>query len=64
MPTSAPDGFTPIVVPTEDFYRIDTALIVPNVDRETWRLRVHGLVDREVMLPTPISWSSSRSSNT
>ncbi|HSO30665.1 MAG TPA: molybdopterin-dependent oxidoreductase, partial [Candidatus Sulfomarinibacteraceae bacterium] len=43
-------GLTPIVVPTEAFYRIDTALIVPNVDRETWRLRVHGLVDREVTL--------------
>jgi DMSO/TMAO reductase YedYZ molybdopterin-dependent catalytic subunit len=44
------DGLTPIVVPNEDFYRIDTALLVPSVDVSTWRLRVHGLVDREVTL--------------
>ncbi len=34
--------------PTDDFYRIDTALSVPQVDPATWRLRVHGMVDREV----------------
>jgi len=44
------EGLTPIVVPNEDFYRIDTALLVPNVDRDTWRLRIHGLVEREVTL--------------
>ena len=44
------DELTPIVVPNESFYRIDTALLVPNVDRDAWRLRVHGLVDREVTL--------------
>ncbi|MEO8462094.1 MAG: molybdopterin-dependent oxidoreductase [Chloroflexota bacterium] len=43
-------GLTPIVVPTQDFYRIDTALIPPNVDRSTWSLRIHGMVDREVTL--------------
>jgi DMSO/TMAO reductase YedYZ molybdopterin-dependent catalytic subunit len=44
------DGLTPIVVPNDDFYRIDTALLVPNVDRDTWRFRIHGLVEREVTL--------------
>ncbi|MEW5989915.1 MAG: molybdopterin-dependent oxidoreductase [Chloroflexota bacterium] len=44
------EGLTPIVVPNDDFYRIDTALLVPNVDRDTWRLRIHGLVEREVTL--------------
>jgi len=44
------DGLTPIVVPTEDFYRIDTALIPPNIDRDTWQLRIHGMVEREVTL--------------
>jgi len=43
-------GITPLVVPNDRFYRIDTALIVPNVDASTWRLRVHGMVDREVSL--------------
>jgi len=43
-------GITPLVVPNDRFYRIDTALIVPSVDLATWRLRVHGMVDREVTL--------------
>jgi DMSO/TMAO reductase YedYZ molybdopterin-dependent catalytic subunit len=44
------DGITPIVVPNDDFYRIDTALLVPDVDVSSWRLRVTGLVEREVEL--------------
>jgi DMSO/TMAO reductase YedYZ molybdopterin-dependent catalytic subunit len=43
-------GLAPIVVPNADFYRIDTAFIPPTVDRETWRLKVTGLVDRQVEL--------------
>ena len=31
-----------------DFYRIDTALSVPQLSRADWRLRIHGLVDREM----------------
>ncbi|MFV0451399.1 MAG: molybdopterin-dependent oxidoreductase [Propioniciclava sp.] len=41
-------GLSPVVTPTDDFYRIDTALVVPQVDAATWRLRIHGLVEREV----------------
>ena len=43
-------GVTPLVMPNESFYRIDTALIAPSVDAATWRLRIHGMVDREVSL--------------
>lgn len=43
-------GLTPLIVPNEAFYRIDTALITPSVDAATWRLRIHGLVDRETTL--------------
>jgi DMSO/TMAO reductase YedYZ molybdopterin-dependent catalytic subunit len=43
-------GVTPIVVPTESFYRIDTALIAPTIDVETWTLRIGGMVDRPVTL--------------
>jgi DMSO/TMAO reductase YedYZ molybdopterin-dependent catalytic subunit len=43
-------GITPIVVPNERFYRIDTALLVPNVDAATWSIRIHGMVDRETTL--------------
>ncbi len=41
-------GLTPYVTPTRDFYRIDTALVVPQVDPDSWRLKVHGLVEREL----------------
>jgi DMSO/TMAO reductase YedYZ molybdopterin-dependent catalytic subunit len=43
-------GLTPIVVPNPEFYRIDTALLVPSVDITTWTLRIHGLVERETTL--------------
>ncbi|TDE88894.1 oxidoreductase [Occultella glacieicola] len=47
---SATAGVGPFVTPNEDFYRIDTALIVPDVDPATWTLRVHGLVENEIEL--------------
>jgi DMSO/TMAO reductase YedYZ molybdopterin-dependent catalytic subunit len=31
-----------------DFYRIDTALTVPQLSRSDWQLRIHGMVDREI----------------
>ena len=43
-------GLTPIVVPNDRFYRIDTALLVPSVDAATWTLRIHGLVERDTTL--------------
>jgi len=43
-------GLTPLVVPNNEFYRIDTALIVPRVDLASWRLRIHGLVERDTTL--------------
>ena len=36
--------------PNEEFYRIDTAVVVPTVDVEEWRLRIHGMVERELTL--------------
>ncbi len=46
----AVQGITPLVVPNDDFYRIDTALLVPRVDVSTWTLTVKGMVDHEVTL--------------
>lgn len=43
-------GVAPFRVPNADFYRIDTALVVPQVAAEQWRLRIHGLVQKEVTL--------------
>ncbi|MGZ8502056.1 MAG: molybdopterin-dependent oxidoreductase [Candidatus Limnocylindrales bacterium] len=44
------EGITPIVMPNDRFYRIDTALVVPRVDVATWLVKVTGMVDREVSL--------------
>ncbi|MCX5582668.1 molybdopterin-dependent oxidoreductase [Streptomyces erythrochromogenes] len=35
-------GLGPFLTPAPDFYRVDTALVVPRVDADTWRLRIHG----------------------
>lgn len=43
-------GISPLRTPTADFYRVDTALTVPVVDVDSWRLRIDGDVQREVSL--------------
>lgn len=42
------DGLTPVITPNAEFYRIDTALQVPNLDPAEWRLRIYGLVENEI----------------
>ncbi|MEU0572370.1 molybdopterin-dependent oxidoreductase [Nonomuraea sp. NPDC005983] len=44
------NGLSPFITNNQDFYRVDTALIVPQVDPRQWKLRIHGLVDRPVEL--------------
>ena len=39
-----------LVTPNERFYRIDTALLVPRPNLDTWRLNVTGMVDRPLEL--------------
>ncbi|MFF3443530.1 molybdopterin-dependent oxidoreductase [Streptosporangium sp. NPDC002721] len=43
-------GLSPFVTPNIDFYRVDTALMVPQVDPRDWTLTIHGMVDRPVEL--------------
>ncbi|PRX45551.1 DMSO/TMAO reductase YedYZ molybdopterin-dependent catalytic subunit [Prauserella shujinwangii] len=43
-------GTPAFLTPNKDFYRVDTALVVPQVRAEDWSLRVHGMVDRELRL--------------
>ncbi|HEY8301553.1 MAG TPA: molybdopterin-dependent oxidoreductase [Jatrophihabitans sp.] len=40
----------PWATPSSDFYRIDTALSVPQLSSHDWQLRIHGLVDRPLTL--------------
>ncbi|GLF99200.1 molybdopterin-dependent oxidoreductase [Streptomyces yaizuensis] len=35
-------GVSPFITPVKDFYRVDTALVVPEVDATRWRLRIRG----------------------
>ena len=43
-------GLSPLHTPNKDFYRIDTALTVPNVSTDDWTLRIHGMVDSDITL--------------
>lgn len=43
-------GSPTFLTPNRDFYRVDTALSVPQINADAWRLRVHGMVDRELVL--------------
>jgi DMSO/TMAO reductase YedYZ molybdopterin-dependent catalytic subunit len=43
-------GISPFFTANREFYRVDTALSVPRLVAADWRLRVHGMVDRELDL--------------
>ncbi len=43
-------GLTSFETPNRDFYRVDTALVIPEITAEEWTLRIHGMVDRPVEL--------------
>lgn len=45
-------GLEPLITPNPDFYRIDTALVVPSVDPNGWSLQVTGMVDH----PVSVTW--------
>jgi DMSO/TMAO reductase YedYZ molybdopterin-dependent catalytic subunit len=49
-PTVQPKGVAlpSFVTSNADFYRIDTALTVPQLARSEWQLKIHGMVDREI----------------
>jgi DMSO/TMAO reductase YedYZ molybdopterin-dependent catalytic subunit len=43
-------GLSSFITSNGSFYRVDTALLLPEVDPATWQLRIHGMVQREVTL--------------
>ncbi|WP_404429267.1 molybdopterin-dependent oxidoreductase [Microbacterium lacus] len=43
-------GLARVITPNDSFYRIDTALIIPEIDPADWSLRVHGMVENEFTL--------------
>src|SRR4029450_3015147 len=42
------DGVAPWVTSALDFYRIDTALAIPQILPKDWELKIHGMVDHEL----------------
>src|SRR6202022_1244428 len=43
-------GLSSFITPDDSFYRVDTALLLPQVDPATWQLRIHGMVQRGVTI--------------
>ncbi len=43
-------GLAPFVTSNNDFYRVDTSIVLPQVDPSSWQLRIHGMVSREITL--------------
>ena len=41
-------GLEPFFIPNDSFYRVDTALVLPQVNPSAWTLRISGMVDRTV----------------
>lgn len=44
------EGVRPWRTSAQDFYLIDTAIIKPTIEPQEWALRIHGMVDRELVL--------------
>ncbi len=47
---TAPGQPDPFITPVADFYRIDTALSIPQIDASTWSLVIKGMVDKPLRL--------------
>jgi DMSO/TMAO reductase YedYZ molybdopterin-dependent catalytic subunit len=43
-------GLSPFVTPSATFYRVDTAIVLPEIPPSSWSLRIHGMVEREIQL--------------
>ncbi len=41
-------GLSTLITPISDFYRIDTALSFPSISLQTWKLKITGMVDKEL----------------
>ena len=44
------DGISPWMTPADEFYKIDTTIVAPAIEPVDWQLRIHGMVDRELVL--------------
>ncbi len=43
-------GLSSFITPNSSFYRVDTAIVLPEILPASWQLRVHGMVRREIVI--------------
>jgi DMSO/TMAO reductase YedYZ molybdopterin-dependent catalytic subunit len=43
-------GLASFITPNSKFYRVDTAIVLPEILPANWQLRIHGMVRRELVL--------------
>jgi DMSO/TMAO reductase YedYZ molybdopterin-dependent catalytic subunit len=43
-------GLSPFITPNSQFYRVDTAIVLPEIPPASWQLRLHGMVEKELTL--------------
>jgi DMSO/TMAO reductase YedYZ molybdopterin-dependent catalytic subunit len=43
-------GLSSFITPNATFYRVDTAIVLPEITPDAWQLRIHGMVARPVTL--------------
>jgi DMSO/TMAO reductase YedYZ molybdopterin-dependent catalytic subunit len=43
-------GLSSFITPNSNFYRVDTAIVLPEIAPASWQLRIHGLVQKEIVL--------------
>jgi DMSO/TMAO reductase YedYZ molybdopterin-dependent catalytic subunit len=43
-------GLSSFYTPDNNFYRVDTAIVVPQVSPSTWQLKIHGMVDNPMTI--------------
>ena len=43
-------GLAPFTTPSQAFYRVDTAIVLPQVSPRDWQLRIHGMVSKQIRI--------------
>jgi DMSO/TMAO reductase YedYZ molybdopterin-dependent catalytic subunit len=43
-------GLSSFITPNSNFYRVDTAIVLPEIAPANWQLRIHGMVQKELVL--------------
>ena len=43
-------GLSSFITPNSSFYRVDTAIVLPEILPAHWQLRIHGMVQKELVL--------------